>query len=120
MLEGLKRLIAQNYKFTISERTRENMAEAVSDGNNIIEFMASEGYILLKADEEACTKELYAVYELWCADNATKPLSQRSFSLFLTENQDAYNLEATNNIHLANGKRVRGFMGIYVLQHVFL
>ena len=111
-LEGLRRLIAQNYAFTISDRARENMREAVSDGNNAVEFMASEGYIELKADEEISSRQLYSVYEQWCTDNAMKPLSQRSFWLFLSENQDTYNLEATNNIRLPDGKRVRGFWGI--------
>ena len=111
-LEGLRRLIAQNYAFTISDLARENMREAVSDGNNAVEFMASEGYIELKADEEISSRQLYSIYEQWCTDNATKPLSQRSFWLFLSENQDTYNLEATNNIRLPDGKRVRGFWGI--------
>ena len=111
-LDGLRRLIAQNYAFTISERTRENMHEAVSDGNNAVAFMASEGYIELKADEEISSKQLYSIYEQWCSDNALKPLSQRSFCLFLSENQLTYNLEATNNIRLPDGKRVRGFWGI--------
>ena len=111
-LEGLQRLIAQNYAFTISDLARENMREAVSDGNNAVEFMASEGYIELKADEEISSRQLYSIYEQWCTDNAMKPLSQRSFWLFLSENQDTYNLEATNNIRLPDGKRVRGFRGI--------
>ena len=111
-LEGLHRLIAQNYAFTISDLARENMREAVSDGNNAVEFMASEGYIELKADEEISSRQLYSIYEQWCTDNAMKPLSQRSFWLFLSENQDTYNLEATNNIRLPDGKRVRGFWGI--------
>lgn len=119
-LAGLRRLIAQNYQFTISAKTKQNMEEAVSDGNNIVEFLASEGYIQLKADDSASSRELYAVYRLWCEDNALKPLSPRSFSLFLVENQDNYRLEATNNIYLPGGKRVRGFLGIRLLQRVLL
>ncbi len=115
MLEGLQRLIANNYKFTISERAKENLTEAVSDGNNIVEFMASEGYFRFKADHEVSTKDLYAVYKLWCEDNSLKPLSERSFSLFLHENGDRYNLEATNKIYIGNGRRVRGFLGIELL-----
>ncbi len=115
MLEGLKRLIASNYKFTISKKAQENMTEAVSNGNNIVEFMASEGYFRFKADYEVSTKDLYAVYKLWCEDNSLKPLSERSFSTFLHENEDRYNLEATNNVYIGNGRRVRGFMGIELL-----
>ena len=68
-LEGLKRLIAQDYKFTISPQTEENMKEAVYEGNHILEFLASEGYIHLKADLTVTTKDLYAVYCLWCDTN---------------------------------------------------
>ena len=115
MLEGLKRLIVNNYEFTISPRARENMKMAVSDGNNIVEFMASEGYIRLKADMEVSTKDVYAVYKIWCEDNSLKPLSEKSFSSFLHENEDRYNLEATNNIYIGGGRRVRGFLGIELL-----
>ena len=114
-LEGQERLIIQDFKFTISEKARENMDEAVHDGNNIVEFMASEGYIRLKADMEVSTKALYAVYKSWCEDNSLHPLSEKSFSAFLHENQDTYNLEATNNIYIGKGRRVRGFMGIELL-----
>ena len=90
---------------------------AVNDGNNAVSFMASEGYIRLKADMEVSTKELYAVYKLWCEDNSLHPLSERSFSAFLHENEDTYNLEATNNVYIGNGRRVRGFVGIELLQN---
>ena len=35
-LEGLNRLIANNYQFTSSERTTENLKEAMERGNNIL------------------------------------------------------------------------------------
>ena len=117
-LEGLQRLIANNYHFTVSERARENMAEAVSDGNNAVDFMRSEGYIRLKADAEASSREIYAVYKLWCDDNALHALSARSLAAFLNENRREYNLEPTNNLYLPGGRRVRGYFGIEVLQRV--
>ena len=115
-LEGLHRLIANNYHFTVSERTRENMAEAVSDGNNAVDFMRSEGYIRLKADAEASSRDVYAVYKLWCEDNAVNPLSARSLSIHLIENREVYGIEQTNKIYLPGGRRVRGFIGIELLQ----
>lgn len=117
-LEGLQRLIANNYHFTVSERARENMAEAVSEGNNAVDFMRSEGYIRLKADAEASSREIYAVYKLWCEDNALHALSSRSLAAFLNENRREYNLEPTNNLYLPGGRRVRGYFGIEVLQRV--
>ena len=114
--EGLNRLIAQDYRFTISQRTKENMEEAVQEGNHIVEFMASEGYIRLRADYEVSTKDLYSVYRLWCEDNSVKPYAQNSFSAYLKENSDTYNLEPTNNIYNSRHKRVRGFVGIELLE----
>ena len=115
-IEGLRRLIANDYRFTLSERTRENMAEAVSDGNNAVDFMRSEGYIRLKADAEASSRDVYAVYKLWCEDNALNPLSARSLSMHLIENREVYGIEQTNKIYLPGGRRVRGFIGIELLQ----
>ena len=42
-LEGLKRLVANDYRFTISERSKENIAAIVKDANNIPAFLTSEG-----------------------------------------------------------------------------
>jgi putative DNA primase/helicase len=111
-LDGLRRLIANDYRFTISPRSRANMTEAVRDGNNAVEFMESTGYIELHADREITSRELYSIYERWCMDNVYKPLSPRSFSTFLVHNERTYNLEHTNTVRNAEGKRVRGFVGI--------
>ena len=86
-LEGLRRLIANDYRFTVSDAARENMIAAVSEGNNIVEFLNSEGYIRFKADFEASSRELYSVYRLWCEDNAATPLSAKSFCSYLKQNE---------------------------------
>ncbi len=46
---GLHRLIDNGYSFTISKRAEDNLTKAMQDGNNIIVFMQSEGYIRRKA-----------------------------------------------------------------------
>ncbi len=115
MLEGLNRLIANNYKFTISGRAKENIASIIRNANNIVDFLASEGYIRFKADMDASTKDLYAAYRAWCEDNAENALSAKSFSSFLAQNSDAYRLEATNNVYLHSRKRCRGYVGVEVL-----
>ena len=48
-LEGLHRLIANDFRFTLSQSALDNLNDAVSDGNNIIDFLASEGYIRFRA-----------------------------------------------------------------------
>ena len=47
--ECLQRLVANNFKFTESDRIRENREAVKRDNNNIFDFMDSEGYIQRKA-----------------------------------------------------------------------
>lgn len=111
-LEGLRRLIARNYHFTVSKRTEENMVSAIKEGNNIVEFMESEGYFRFKADSQITSKDFYALYELWCDDNSTKPVTSKSFSNYLAQHERDYNLEHTNNVRNHQGRRVWGFWGV--------
>ena len=119
-LEGLHRLIANDFLFTLSQSALDNLNDAVSDGNNIIDFLASEGYIRFRADYEASSKNLYAVYKQWCDDNALNSLSQKSFGSFLKQNESRYNLEYTNKVNIGGGRFARGFVGIELLQRPFL
>ena len=119
-LEGLHRLIANDFRFTLSQSALDNLNDAVSDGNNIIDFLASEGYIRFRADYEASSKNLYAVYKQWCDDNALNSLSQKSFCSFLKQNESRYNLEYTNKVNIGGGRFARGFVGIELLQRPFL
>ena len=113
-LEGLHRLIRNNYQFSISGKAKENMETVKRSSNNVIEFLQSEGYIRFRADSEASSKAIYEAYTRWCDDNAQKPMSANRVSSELAQNERLYNVEATNNVH-AGGKRVRGFVGIEVV-----
>ena len=113
-LEGLHRLIGNKYQFSISGKARENMETVKRSSNNVIEFLQSEGYIRFRADSEASSKAIYEAYTRWCDDNAQKPMSANRVSSELAQNERLYNVEATNNVH-AGGKRVRGFVGIEVV-----
>ena len=118
-LEGLRRLIAQNYHFTVSERTKANRESAIKEGNNIVDFMESEGYFLFKADSQTTSKDFYAVYELWCSDNSEKPMTAKSFSNFLAQHEKEYNLEHNNKVRNREGRRVWGFWGIEPIVKLF-
>ena len=113
--EGLQRLAANNFKFTESERTRENREAVKRDNNNVYDFLDSDGYVRLKADLSASSKELYEAYQIYCTENNLPALKPRSFSEALIACQSRYNLEYCNNVTNAAGRRVRGFLGIEVL-----
>ena len=113
--EGLRRLVANSFKFTESERAVANRETVKRDNANVFDFMDSEGYIRLKADASISSKELYDIYLLWCEENGMAPLKSRSFRDFMVANQKRYNLEHCNNIKNAAGRRVWGYMGIEAL-----
>ena len=115
MFEGLQRLAANRFQFTESARTRANREYVKRDSNNMIDFMESEGFIRLKADYGASSKEIYETYQMWCEENALTPLKPRSVSDFLVENEKKYNIEHTNTITNSAGRRVWGFLGIEIL-----
>ena len=114
-LDGLKRLQANNYRFTISQRAAENKEYAKRNANNLVEFMQSEGYIQLKADSTITSRDLYAIYQMWCEDNGYRPIAQRSVSSYLKSHLEDYNLESSNKITNKSGKKVNGFWGIQAL-----
>ena len=116
-LEGLRRLINNDYRFTASKRAERNLREAMESGNNIISFMESSGYIRLEVNTTATSRNLYRVYCRWCEDNADKPMSARSFSGYLKENERKYQIRYSTNIPSGNGKSARGFQGIHTQIH---
>ena len=116
-LEGLHRLVQNDFRFTVSERAAANVDTIKRSSNNVIDFMESEGYFHFKADYSISSKEFYDIYKQWCEDNACHSVSAIRFSAELRQNDRRYNLEATNNIYLPGGRRVRGFVGIEPLVH---
>lgn len=68
-----------------------------------------------EADSTITSADLYAIYTMWCSDNAYKPHSARTVSMTLKKHADEFGLEHDNHIQNALGKRVNGFWGIEAL-----
>ena len=110
--EGLQRLVSNNFKFTESDRIRQNREAVKRDNNNVFDFMESEGYIRRKADASISSKDFYEVYRMWCEENSLAPLKARSFSDAMVANAKKFNLEHCNKITNSAGRRVWGFIGV--------
>lgn len=111
MLDGLRRLIANGYKFTESEKTRANAADALADNCNIIEFLGEAvGFDKSKA---VSSRLLYSVYANWCEENGLTALKRDSFISWLRSNEGDYPFRHGNNVY-SEGKRVRGFEGLFI------
>ena len=113
-LEGLKRLLKNNYEFTISEKASQNLYHAMEDGNNIISFMKADDFVKLEPATMTTSKKLYSCYCHWCDENVEKPISAKSFISYLKQSEKEYNIQYSTNILSETGKKSRGFRGIYI------
>ena len=86
-LEGLQRLIANHYQFTVSERTANNLKEAMEQGNNVTSFLKSEGYFSVLTGSKCKSTDFYQAYVRWCQDNLEKPLAASTFIHQMKEQQ---------------------------------
>lgn len=116
-LEGLHRLIAQGFHFTVSERAEENLRESMSECNTVIPFLESEGYIAFREDSSLTSHRLYELYRKWCEDNAIYPMSSAAFCNRMAEQAEEYHLRKSNKIPIG-GREVRGYFGICEVLHL--
>lgn len=112
IFDGLKRLINNNFRFTISEKTRRNVSEAMADNCNIIEFLQDNSFIAFGENLQSSSNDLYGGYVQWCSRNALTPLKRETFIGWLKSNEDKYKIKYDTNIINRDGQRVRGFRGV--------
>ena len=113
-IEGLERLIRNDYQFTISNKSQLLMDEMREDDDNILSFLESTGYIGLEKGTHATSKDLYVAYCRWCNDNLDVPVSERSFARRFKERSADYGMTYDKNISVGNGRFCRGFRGVHV------
>lgn len=111
-IQGLVRLMEQNMNFTMSRQSRQNLLSAMAESSNVMEFLRSKGYIRFEPDAMISSRQLYGLYQDWCADNILPPLSGRSFSSWMIQNAAQYQLRYTYDVPGGNGKHIRGFKGL--------
>lgn len=114
MFKGLQRLIGNNYCFTISERSKRNVDDMMSDNCNVIEFLQDDSAIVFGNEYQTSCTDLYEAYCSWCNANALSNMKRETFVNWLKTNQAKYKVKYTCNIPTGSGRRVRGFRGIYV------
>ena len=113
MFDGLKRLIGNNFRFTVSEKTKQNVADVMSDNCNIIDFLQEDTYVTFGENLQASSNDLYGGYYQWCSRNALTALKRETFIGWLRSNADKYHIKYDTNIINRDKQRVRGFKGIH-------
>lgn len=111
-IEGLERLILNQFQFTISPRAQENKRQAVLQANNVVGFFSSEGYLTFDPEGQVTSRQLYEVYKDWCQDNTLSPLASSSFLSQVPQEINGHVLTPSKSIPAGNGKYVRGFRGL--------
>ena len=114
MYDGLLRLISNHYRFTISEKSKQNIRESMQDNCNIPEFLEDTQRVMFAEKYCISSSALYETYSHWCDDNALTALKRDTFTGWLKQNEDEWNIKYSNHIP-SNGKTVRGFTGITVV-----
>ena len=110
-LEGLHRLLKNDFHFTESERAKRNLEDSIYESNTVTGFLESEGYIRIGEGYQCSTRDLYEVYQTWCEENAYHTMSMGSFVQQMGMQAQKYGLEPTNNLYL-DRRRLRGYKGI--------
>ena len=116
-IEGLQRLISNNYYFTISEKARDNLEEVRRKAANVIEFSEAKDYVYFEIGTRTTSKNLYRAYRIWCDENVETPVSETSFiKTFKTvATAKHYPIKHNQNIPNEEGRKVRGFDGVHVM-----
>lgn len=81
-----------NYVFTESVDAKQNLVDAQEEGNNILAFMKSEGYLQFEIGKKISSTDFYNIYVSWCEDNLEKPRASAGFLHYIKENQKRYGL----------------------------
>lgn len=113
MLEGLLRLLKNQYQFTKSEFAEQNIQKAKEADNNVIAFLKDRDFVSFAGYYDATGREIYDCYLRWCSANAETPLAQRTVINFLKNAEVEYQVKYVNHIQRKTG-RPRGFRGIKV------
>ena len=107
-LVGLKRLMDNNWQFTVSERSEQylNGYKAMSD--HFPDFV--EDVLAMGKDKTFTITDLQMAYKTWCRRNSITPCTERVVTRWFANNSEKYGLESTNNIRI-DGTRFRGYTG---------
>ena len=113
-LQGLERLMKNNFKFHVSERTKQNIEMQKRESDSILDFIESDA-VTVDGNPARCieVRKLYEAYQNWCYNNMKVAKSERTFYKWLTNNAARYGLKSVDHVPKTDGSRGnRGYRGI--------
>ena len=112
MLEGLKRLKANRWQFSTSEKQRQREQQYKEDSFNLLAFLADREWVVFDAAASVTSRELYTAYCRWCMENGEDALAQRTVLGYLKSNGQTLHISYSKHILSRDGVDSRGFLGI--------
>lgn len=130
LLEGALRVVNHGFVITPSKRMNDQLKELRDNSDTISLFLQDNQYVEYTTNKEdkVSLKQLYEAYESWCQENSYICISKNTFGktvrkiykIYLSEHCEdgvlADQLNTTERVYI-NGKQVRGFVGIKLLNY---
>ena len=110
-LIGLRRVIANGWKITWSERSREYMKANKSSAVHFEDFFNETCEVAV--NENTTTAELKKLYSKWCTDNGIKESSERRLANWFADNAEKIGIQRSVHIR-RNGKDLRGYVHLKI------
>ena len=105
-LEGLRRLIENDYKFSVSDRSNELLSDIREESNSIIRFMEAE--LIFEKGAKVTSDELYSAYSLFCNKHGDVPRGRKSVPQYFKDREELLNIRYAKRVR---GDK-RGFVGM--------
>jgi len=103
------------YQETLQERVEKHIqiSRYLQRREDSIRFFLEEtpGFVYDPAGKLS-SQELYALYEAWCQQEKLLVKPRREVFLYVKKHAARYQLTHSTHIPVADGKRVRGFLGL--------
>ena len=109
-LRGLYRLKRNNFRFTVSDKSKTAIMSAMDEANNVVSFLRSKGSFTFDPEGEITSREFYNIYKCWCDDNAVEASDKKRVISYLRSHCHEYGL--TYAQVRCGYKYVRGFRGM--------
>ena len=111
-LEGLRRLIYNDWHITWSDRSREYFSQVVSKAVHFPAFL-QETTETGSSNDDVSSAELRRVYERWCRENNIQEVKVKRMQNWVADNIEKYDARPSKKV-LRGGREVRGYKGIKI------
>jgi putative DNA primase/helicase len=109
-LAGLQRLMKNNYKFTVTERSETKVNQVRADLDNIQKFVNDD--LDFGSGFSVSGKDLIGGYNNWCRDSGDVRLEVSVVRDWFNNQLDTLRIKKSTNVKTVSGMMARGYVGM--------